>query len=195
MDSEAIHSLVDKQWFALRVKSHCEKIVATSCCNKGFEELLPVYRSCRAWSDRVKLVDLPLFPGYVFCRLNPDRRLPSHTIPGVLGSVGIGKIPLAIDDAEVAAIRSAMKSGIRAEPWPFLKIGQRVRLEKGPLAGLEGLLIEVRKQQRLVLSVTLLMRSVAVEIEAQWVRPLEDCPTRYLVGTGPFEVSSTTNLE
>ena len=195
MDSEAIHSLVDKQWFALRVKSHCEKIVATSCRNKGFEELLPVYRSYRAWSDREKLVDLPMFPGYVFCRLNPGRRLPVLTIPGVVGIVGIGKIPLAIDNAEIAAIRSAMNSGIRAEPWPFLKIGQRVRLEKGPLAGLEGLLIEFRKQQRLVLSVTLLMRSVAVEIEGHWARPLEDCPTRYLVGISPFEVSSTTNSE
>ena len=162
------------RWFALRVKPRFEKTVATIARNKGYEEFLPLHRCRRRWSDRFTEVDLPLFPGYVFCQLNPEFRLPLLTIPGVLHFIGIGRIPAPIDDEEIAALQTAMLSGVWAEPWPFLDVGQRVRLEEGPLAGLEGLLIEVRKKQRLIVSVTLLKRSVAVEIERDWVRPL-DC--------------------
>jgi transcription antitermination factor NusG len=160
-------------WFALRVKSRSEKIVSTIARNKGFEEFLPLYQSRRRWSDRFKSVEVPLFPGYVFCRLNPEFRLPLLTIPGVLSFVGIGKVPVPIDDAEIAAIQTATGSGLLAEPYPFLEVGQRVRLAEGPLAGLEGLLVEVRKQQRLVVSVSMLKRSVAVVIDRHAVRPLD----------------------
>jgi transcription antitermination factor NusG len=160
-------------WFALRVKSRSEKIVSTIARNKGFEEFLPLYQSRRRWSDRFKSVEVPLFPGYVFCRLNPEFRLPLLTIPGVLSFVGIGKVPVPIDDAEMAAIQTAIGSGLLAEPYPFLEVGQRVRIAEGPLAGVEGLLVEVRKQQRLAVSVSLLKRSVAVEIDRHWVRPLD----------------------
>ncbi len=160
-------------WFALRVKSRSEKIVSTIARNKGFEEFLPLYQSRRRWSDRFKSVDVPLFPGYVFCRLNPEFRLPLLTIPGVLSFVGIGKVPVPIDDAEIAAIQTAVGSGLLAEPYPFLEVGQRVRIAEGPLTGIEGLLVEVRKQQRLAVSVSLLKRSVAVEIDRHWVRPLD----------------------
>jgi transcription antitermination factor NusG len=162
-----------ERWFALRVKSRCEKLVTTMARNKGFEEFLPLYECHRRWSDRLKSVELPLFPGYVFCRLNPQHRLPLLTIPGVLHFVGIGKAPVPIDDEEITAIQSAVKSGLSAEPWPFLEAGQRVRLEDGPLAGLEGLLVEVRKRYRVVVSVSLLKRSVAVEIDREWVAPLD----------------------
>lgn len=160
-------------WFALRVKSRAEKVVATIARNKGFEEFLPLYTCRRRWSDRFKSVELPLFPGYVFCRLNPEFRLPILTIPGVMSFVGIGKVPMPVDEREISAIRSAIGAGLMAEPYPFLEVGQRVRLAEGPLAGLEGLLVEVRKQQRLVVSVSMLRRSVAVEIDRNWVRPLE----------------------
>ncbi len=160
-------------WFALRVKSRYEKIVATIARNKGFEEFVPLYQSRRRWSDRFKSVELPLFPGYVFCRLNPEFRLPLLTIPGVMSFVGIGKVPASIEEAEIAAIQTAIGAGLSAEPYPFLEVGQRVRLAEGPLAGLEGLLVEVRKQQRLAVSVSMLRRSVAVEIDRQWVRPLD----------------------
>jgi transcription antitermination factor NusG len=98
-------SSVGLQWFALRVKSRCEKTVATIARNKGFEEFLPDYVNCRRWSDRVKSVEFPLSPGYVFCRLEPQRRFPLLTIPGVLHVVGIGKIPVPIGDHEIAAIQ------------------------------------------------------------------------------------------
>jgi len=162
-----------EQWFAIRVKSRCEKVVSAIARNKGFEEFLPLYECRQRWSDRSKAVEFPLFPGYVFCRLNPQHRMPLLTIPGVLQFVGIGKTPVPIDDEEIIAIQSAVKSGLSAEPWPFLEAGQRVRLEDGPLAGMEGFLVEVRKRFRVVVSVTLLKRSVAVEIDREWVAPLD----------------------
>jgi transcription antitermination factor NusG len=159
-------------WFALRVKSRSEKIVSTIARYKGFEEFLPLYHGRRRWSDRFKSVELPLFPGYVFCRINPEFRLPLLTIPGVLSFVGIGRLPAPIDDAEIEAIQKAIGTGRLAEPYPYLEVGQRVRLAEGPLAGLEGFLVEVRKQPRIAVSVSLLKRSVAVEIDRHWVRPL-----------------------
>lgn len=170
---EMIRTCALPPWFALRVKPRFEKLVATVAHNKGFEEFLPLYKSRRRWSDRYKTVELPLFPGYVFCRVNPERRLPLLTIPGALHFVGIGKIPAPVDEAEIAAIQAALRSGLYAEPWPFLDVGQRVRIADGPLADLEGILIQVRKQHRVVISVTLLRRSVAVEVECDWVRPLK----------------------
>jgi transcription antitermination factor NusG len=164
---------VQLSWFALRVKSRTEKMVSTIARNKGFEEFLPLYQSRRKWSDRFKSVEMPLFPGYVFCRLNPEFRLPLLTIPGVMSFVGIGKVPVPIEEAEIAAIQTAVGAGLLAEPYPFLEAGQRVRLAEGPLAGLEGLLVEVRKQQRLLVSVSMLKRSIAIEIDRHWVRPLD----------------------
>jgi transcription antitermination factor NusG len=162
------------RWFALRVKCRYEKLVSTLLRDKGYEEFLPLYWSRRRWSDRFQSVDLPLFPGYVFCRLNPQQpRLPLLITPGAMYFVGVGRSPEPIDDGEIGAIQSALRSGLRAEPWPFLKVGHRVRLEEGPLNGLEGILIEVRKQHRIVVSVTLLQRSMAIEIERQWIRPLD----------------------
>jgi len=174
MSTEVLGDSGRSRWFALRVKPHFEKTVAAIARNKGYEEFLPIHRCRRRWSDRFRSVELPLFPGYIFCQLNPEFRLPLLTIPGALHFIGIGKVPAPIDDEEIAALQAAMQSGLWAEPWPFLDVGQRVRLEEGPLAGLEGLLIEVRKKQRLIVSVTLLRRSMAVEIERDWVRPL-DC--------------------
>lgn len=159
----------DRKWFALRVRSGSEKVVAAIAENKGVEHFLPMYQCRRRWSDRMKSLDLPLFPGYLFCRLNPEYRLPVLTIPGVQHFVGVGKVPVAIEEAEIGALQAAARSGLRTEPWPYLAVGQRVRLEQGPLEGLEGFLIEVRKQQRIVVSVQLLMRSVTVEIERDWV--------------------------
>lgn len=165
---------IPKRWFALRVKSRCEKAVAMMVQHKGFEEFLPLHQSLRRWSDRVQTVELPLFPGYLFCRLDPQHRLPLLTIPGVLHFVGIGKIPAPIEDEEIAALQATVHSGLLTEPWPFLEIGQRVRLDDGPLTGLEGILVGTSKQQRIVVSITLLKRSVAVAIERHWVTPLSD---------------------
>ena len=180
---------IRERWFALRVQSRCEKAVAAVARNKGFEEFLPLHQSRRRWSDRLKAIDLPLFPGYLFCRLDPQRRLPLLTIPGVLHFVGIGKIPSPIEDTEIAAIQTAVGSGHLTEPWPFLEAGQRVRLEDGPLAGLEGILVETPQRQRVVVSVSLLKRSVAVAIEGSSATPVN------ITGRPPEEAAKPSQIE
>jgi len=162
-----------ERWFAVRVKSRCEKAVAQMAKGRALHAFLPLYRRRQRWSDRQQEVEFPLFPGYLFCRVNPERRLPLVTIPGVVHIVGIGKTPVPVDDAEIGAIQAAVESGLSTEPWPFLEVGDRVRLENGPLTGLEGVLVGADKRQRIVVSVTLLRRSVAVTIERDWVRPLD----------------------
>jgi transcription antitermination factor NusG len=174
-----------EQWFALRVKSRHEKLVATVAQNKGFEQFLPLYQSRRRWSDRVKSIELPLFPGYLFCRLDSRYRLPLLTIPGVLHFVGIGKIPVPIETSEINAIQTAIQSGLLVEPCSFLETGQRVRLEAGPLAGIEGIVLGTSKQQRVVVSVTLLRRSVAVAIERDWAIPVDGCGRQLVMPIRP----------
>lgn len=159
-------------WFALQVRYQYESIVTAHLSGKGYEWLLPLYKRRRRWSDRIKEIEQPLFPGYVFCRFNPLNRLPILTTPGVSLIVGYGKIPAPIDESEISAIQSAVKSGLPTQPWPFVHIGQRVRIEQGPLCGLEGTLLESRGRHRLVLSVTLLQRSMAVQVDNAWVTPI-----------------------
>jgi transcription antitermination factor NusG len=175
VSDQILHDL-SESWFALRVKLHREKTVANMVNNKGFEGFVPVYKSSRRWSDRVKALELPLFPGYVFCRLNPKHRLRLMTIPGALYFAGNGKVPVPIDDAEIAAIQTAVHSGLPTEPYAFLEVGQRVRLEVGPLTGMEGVLVETATQQRLVVSLTLLKRSVAVTVERHWAKAVTRRP-------------------
>ena len=159
-------------WYALRVRSRYEHTVARHLQGRGYESLLPLYKCRRRWSDRFKEIELPLFPGYVFCQFSPLNRLPILSIPGVVHVVGVGRTPVSIDESEIAAIQAAVKSGLHRQPCPFLEIGDRVRIEHGPLCGIEGILLGFRGNQRLVLSVTLLQRSVAVQVEEAWVQPM-----------------------
>lgn len=149
-------------------------MVAAAARSKGFDDFLPLHRRWLRWSDRSKWVDAPLFPGYLFCRLNPESRLALLTIPGVMHMVGIGRTPEPVDEQEILAIQLALRSNVEVEPWPFLEAGPRVRLSTGPLAGLEGILLEsnnVDDQHRVVVGLTVLKRSVAVKIERDWVEP------------------------
>jgi len=159
-------------WFALRVRSNYERVAAMHLRDRGFEEFLPGFKTERQWSDRKKQIEQFLFPGYVFCRLNPYDRLPVLTIPGAVGLVGFGKGPSSIPEREIEAVRRMVESGLLVAPWPFLSVGQSVLIERGPLTGVEGILQEVKKQFRLVVSIHLLQRSVAVEIDRTWIRPL-----------------------
>ncbi len=164
---------VSYQWFALRVRSNFEKTAELHLRDRGFEQFTPCYKSERQWSDRKKEVDQLLFPGYVFCRLNPNDRLPVLSVPGVVGLVGFGKIPAPIPDQEVERIRRMVQSGLLVGPWPFLEIGQTVLIERGPLAGMEGMLVEERGKWRLVVSINLLKRSVFAQVDRNWVRPVK----------------------
>jgi len=139
---------------------------------KGYETLLPTYKLKKSWSGKVREVSAPLFPGYVFCQFDAQNRLPVLVTPGVIAVVGRGKTPVPVEDGEVAAVQALVSSGFRAEPWPFLELGQRVRIESEPLEGLEGILINFKGNHRIVLSVSLLRRSVALEIDRSCVRPL-----------------------
>jgi transcription antitermination factor NusG len=159
-------------WYALRVRSRHENTVASHLHARGYESFLPLYKSQRRWSDRFKEIDLPLFPGYVFCQFNPLNRLPILSVPGIVHVVGVGKTPVPVDETEIAALQAAVKSGLPRQPCPFVEIGHRVRIEYGPLRGVEGILLGFRGHQRLVLSVTLLQRSVAVQVDEAWVQPI-----------------------
>lgn len=162
-------SYSQQSWFAVQVRTRYESMAATALRGKGYEPFLPMYKSRRRWSDRIKEIQVPLFPGYVLCKLNPQHRLPVLTTPGVVQIVGIGKNPMPLDDCEVEAIQTVVKSGLFREPWPFLQIGNRVRIEYGPLSDCEGILLAFKGHYRIVLSVTLLQRSVAVEVDRAWV--------------------------
>jgi len=159
-------------WFALQVRSRYEKNVASYLDGKGFEWFLPTHNCRRKWSDRIKEVTLPLFPGYLFCRFDPQDRLPILKTPGLISIVGTAKVPTAVDESEIHAIRQLVHSGLPRQPWPYLQVGQRVRIEQGSLSGLEGILLRHKGQDRLVLSVSLLQRSTAVEIDSAWVLPV-----------------------
>jgi transcription antitermination factor NusG len=161
------------RWFALRVKSNFERITALHLREKGYQEFLPVYSVRSRWSDRIKSIEKPLFPGYVFCNFSPYTRLPILTTPGVLHIVGIGKEPVPVDDLEIAALWKTLRSGLSLQPWPFLQLGERVVVERGPLTGVEGIVARFKGEYRLVLSISLLQRSIAAEIERDWIRPTQ----------------------
>jgi len=139
---------------------------------KGYQWFLPLYKERRRWSDRIKQVDAPLFPGYVFCRFDPNDRLPILKTPGVTQIVGYSRVPVAVDENEIEAIRTLVASGVPNFPCAYLEVGSRVRIEAGALRGLEGILTDVKGKRRLVLSITLLQRSVAVEIDSEAVSVL-----------------------
>lgn len=160
-------------WYAIRIQSKLANVASTTLLGKGYEQFLPLYLSQRRWSDRVKKLELPLFPGYLFCRLNVnDRLMPLLTTPGVIAIVGAGKTPVPVAEDEIESIRAILRSGLAAQPWPSLRNGSKVRIEEGPLSGLEGMVTSTEKVCRLVVSVNLLQRSVAVEIDRAWARPI-----------------------
>jgi transcription antitermination factor NusG len=157
-------------WFAVQVKRHLEVSVATHLQNQGFETVLPLCRTRREWSDRIKTVDVPLFPGYLFCEFDPSNRMPIDLIPGVNGIVGFGNKLAEVDRAEISAIRSVLAAGLEVAPWPRLEVGRKVEIYQGPLRGLVGVVVGDKNNHRLILSVTLLNRSVSVEMDRRWFR-------------------------
>jgi transcription antitermination factor NusG len=156
-------------WYALRVRSRYEQAIAVSLDGKGIETYVPMYRSLKKWRDRLKELHSPLFPGYVFCRLDISHRLPVLMTDGVLHFVGIGRQPMAIDDAEIESLQRLDTTSLSREPHPLPAIGEKVLVHSGPLRGVEGVLIQVNRESRLLLSVKLLQRAVSVEVDQRWV--------------------------
>jgi transcription antitermination factor NusG len=162
----------NQKWFALQVRTRWESSTALLLSGKGYQTLLPTYKAKKRWNGSHREINAALFPGYVFCQFDAQKRLPILVTPGVISVVGFGRVPLPVDDAEIAAIQTVIASGWSAEPWPYLEIGQRVRIESDALEGLEGILINFKGNQRIVVSVSLLRRSVALEIDRSCVRPI-----------------------
>jgi transcription antitermination factor NusG len=159
----------DFPWFALQVRVRHESDVAAHLQGKGYEWFLPLYKRRKRWSDRIKETEAPLFPGYLFCRFNPQDRLPILKTPGVTQIVGYNRVPVPLDETEINAIRRLVSSGVPNQPCSFFQVGSRVRIETGALRGIEGILLELKGKRRLVLSISLLQRSVAVEIDSEAV--------------------------
>jgi transcription antitermination factor NusG len=159
-------------WWALYTRHQHEKTVATMLSAKGFEVFLPLYESTRLWRDRSKIITLPLFPCYVFLRGGLNRRLQVVTTPGVHMVLLCGERVAVIPEAEIQAIRRAVEGPFRVEPHPFLKCGERVRVTRGSLEGVEGILVRKKNLYRLVLSVDMMAKSVAMEIDATDVEPV-----------------------
>lgn len=158
-------------WWALYTRHQHEKTVTEMLSAKGFEVFLPLYGSVRRWKDRSKKITLPLFPCYVFVRGGLDRRLQVVTTPGIHMILFHGERVAMIPRAEIEAIRKAVEGPFRVEPHPFLKCGERVRVIRGSLFGVEGILVRKKNIHRLVLSVDMMAKSVAVEIDAIDVEP------------------------
>jgi transcription antitermination factor NusG len=161
-----------ERWFALQVKVRWEGSTAAFLSGKGYETFVPSFRTKRRWGGGIQEVSTTLFPGYVFCHFDAQKRLPILVTPGVVSVVGRGRVPVPLEDAEILAVRAAVSSGFRLEPWPYLEIGQRVRIEDEALRGLEGILIDFRGGHRIIVSVSLLRRSVAMEIDRSRVVPI-----------------------
>ena len=162
----------DFPWYVVRVRSNFEKIVTQNFTERGYTTFLPLYRTQRRWSDRVKEVDAPLFPGYTFCKFDPLQKLPILMNPGVVSILESANGPIPVPDSDIASVQAMLKSGLPVGPWPFLQQGQLVLVERGPLKGVEGLIVKLKDNFRLVVSVSLLQRSVSAEIDREWVRPL-----------------------
>ena len=161
-------------WYAIVVKPQAERAVEVALAQKNYETFFPVVTTERRWSDRTKRVEAALFPGYVFCRFDHERRLPIMTTPGVREIVGFGRHAAPVDDAELTALRIVLASGVSLDHCDYLQPGDAVEVTQGPLQGLRGSLLEVKGRCRVVLSVELLQRSVSVEMDRTRIRRIEN---------------------
>jgi transcription antitermination factor NusG len=160
------------QWYALRIRSRFAGIASEVLRSKGYELYCPSFKIRRQWTDRVVTAESPLFPGYLFCCFDLIKRSDILATPGMIGIVGIGNNPIPVEYEELEAIRVVLKSGLSAQRWPYFNVGSPIRIEHGPLAGVQGTLLSADRMDKFVVSVNLLQRSVAVEIDPTWVRPV-----------------------
>jgi transcription antitermination factor NusG len=161
--------LSEARWYAVRVKSNREKVTAQALRGRNLDVCLPLYRESRTRGDSTRTVELPLFAGYVFSCFDSRNRLPVLTVPGVVHIVGFGTEPEPVDPLEIASLRKVVESRLHANPHPYLPVGHRVQIRTGPLRGAEGVIVAHRNETTLVVSVTLLQRSVAVAMEREWL--------------------------
>jgi transcription antitermination factor NusG len=184
IDSPNSQAAPASAWYAIYTRHKHEKTVAQILTSKGLEIFLPLYATAHRWKDRTKLLSLPLFPCYVFLKGGLDRRLDIVTTPGFYALVSTAGQPATISPDEIEAVRRVVESGARVDPHPFLKCGERVRVKCGPLTGVEGTLVRKRNLYRLVVSVEMLGKAVAVEVDALLVERVSSNRPNVCV-TGP----------
>lgn len=163
------------RWYAIQVRSGFEFATANILDSKGFDLFVPKYKSKRQWSDRKVEYELPLFPGYIFCRFDARARRPIIITAGVVRIVGVGKTPVPLEDHEIEAVQRVVHLGAKVQPHPFLTVGARVKVDEGPLAGLEGI-VTGHKNRRLILSIALVHQSISIEVEDWEVTTLDPHP-------------------
>jgi transcription antitermination factor NusG len=158
-------------WYALQVRPKHDRLTAMLLKENGYDIFAPVYRCLRKWSDRIKEIEAPLLPGYVFCRFDPNAQsdCPVVAIPGVVKIVGFANKPSPLDATEMESVCLAAQSKAHPKPCPYLATGAKVIITRGPLAGIEGILARINKKDSLVVSISMLQRSIAVELDKQFV--------------------------
>jgi transcription termination/antitermination protein NusG len=168
-DQELLHGDGDAgghRWYAVYTNAHHEKRVERQLIRHGIESFLPVYKSVRRWKDRRKLLELPLFPGYVFVHVALRARTQVLQLHGVVEFVSCGSRPVPLADVEIDSLRDGLHFAC-AQPHPYFRVGRRVRIRSGPLTGVEGMLVRRKDQVRVVLSIHLIQRSIAVEVDQE----------------------------
>lgn len=170
------------EWYAFRVRPRHEKAASLQLREKGYTEFLPLVREQRKWGKRVAQVDLPLFPGYIFCQAKRLALYPILNLPAVVDVVRAGSQPVPAATEEIECLKRAVESQLQLEPWAYTEVGQPVCITSGPLAGLSGIVVEIRQMQRLVLSVSLLRRSVLVEVDQRSIERTSGQPAMFAYG-------------
>lgn len=170
--SELEPQVSEARWYAIYTCARHEKRVAQQLERQSIEHFLPLYEAVHRWKDRRARVQLPLFPGYLFVHIPLARRMQVLEVPSVVRMVAFQGVPAVLPDEEILSLRSSLSGDLRVEPHPYLKIGRRMRVIRGPLAGREGILVRKKDRLRLVISIDLIMRSMAVEVDAADVEAL-----------------------
>ncbi len=171
-------------WFAAYTSSHHEKRVASRLAERQMESFLPLYRTARRWKNRCQMaLDLPLFPNYVFVRMAPRERVRVLEVPGVLSLVGSGRTLVPLPDFEIEALRSAVGER-KMEPHPYLVIGERARIRRGPMMGMEGVLLRKKSNFRVVLALEAILQCVSVEVDGDDLEPVAKRAGRVFVAPG-----------
>jgi len=178
-DREPAHlpiAFEEPHWYVAHTCANHEKRVAAQLGQRSVEHFLPTYESVRRWKDRRVRLQIPLFPGYVFVRLALRDRLQVLQVPRMVRLVGFNGAPVALAEGEVESLRCALIEGVRAQPHPYLRVGRRVRITAGPLAGREGILKRWKGDLRVVLSTELIQRSILVDLDASSIVPVHERP-------------------
>jgi len=163
---------VEPNWYVVYTRANHEKRVAEQLEYRSIEHLLPLYESVRRWKDRRMQLQMPLFPGYVFVRFSLHNRLQVLQVPGVVRLVGFDGQPEPLAESEIEKLRDRLSGGVNVEPHPYLTVGRRARIRRGPLEGCEGILIRRKGKYRVVISIEMIMRSVVADVDLVDIEPL-----------------------